>query len=80
MKRTKAYYHRRAAEILQQIQYATLATVNTEGQPWNSPVAALHDGMLNVYWISDKEGQHSRNILSNGRVFIVIYDLSLIHI
>jgi len=74
MKRTKAYYHRHAAEILGRIRYATLATVNEEGKPWNSPVFALHDDQLNIYWISDREGQHSRNIRLNGSVFIVVYD------
>ncbi|HEY1645278.1 MAG TPA: hypothetical protein VGF75_02735, partial [Candidatus Saccharimonadales bacterium] len=28
----------------------------------------------NIYWFSDKEGQHSRNVRGNGKVFIVIYD------
>lgn len=74
MKRTHMYYHRRVAEILSRIRYATLATVTAEGQPWNTPVAALHDDKLNVYWISDTEGQHSRNVRANGQVFIVVYD------
>lgn len=74
MKRTQAHYNRRAAAIIEQIRYATLATVRSDGHPWNSPVAAIHDGQLNIYWISDKEGQHSCNIRANGHVFIVIYD------
>lgn len=74
MNRTHAYYHRRAAEILQRIQYATLATVTEDGRPWNSPVYALHDEQGRIYWVSDKLGQHSRNVRHNGQVFIVIYD------
>jgi general stress protein 26 len=49
MKRTTHYYHRRAAEILEHIHYATLATVTDTGQPWNSPVAAMHDQQGRIY-------------------------------
>lgn len=61
---------KRAAEIITQIQYTTLATVTPEGLPWNSPVARVYDQELNFYWFSDKEGQHSRNVRHNGQVFI----------
>jgi general stress protein 26 len=74
MKRTDHMYTSRAAAILRKIQYATLATVTPGGLPWNSPVYAVIDNDLRVYWISDKEGQHSRNVRHNGEVFIVIYD------
>lgn len=65
---------KRAAEIIKQIQYTTLATVTPEGLPWNSPVARVYDKDLNFYWFSDKEGQHSKNVRHNGQVFIVVYD------
>lgn len=68
------HYIKRAAEILKTIQYATLATVAEDGRPWNSPVAHELDSNLNIYWISDKENQHSKNVRANGKVFIVIYD------
>ena len=64
----------KARKILSSIKYATLATVSSDGQPWNSPVFALHDDELNFYWASSKETQHSQNIRHNGKVFIVIYD------
>lgn len=67
-------YEKRAAEIIKDIQYTTLATVTPEGLPWNSPVARVYDDNLNFYWFSDKEGQHSRNVRHSGQVFIVIYD------
>lgn len=67
-------YEKRAAEIIKEIQYTTLATVTPEGLPWNSPVARVYDKNLNFYWFSDKEGQHSRNVQHNHKVFIVIYD------
>ncbi len=69
----------RAAKILKTIRYATLATVTDDGRPWNSPVARMLDDNLIIYWISDKGGQHSRNIANNGRVFIVVYDSTVPH-
>jgi len=67
-------YAERAREILSNIQYATVATVTPEGQPWNSPVAHEIDDAYCIYWFSDKEGQHSKNVRSNPHAFIVIYD------
>jgi general stress protein 26 len=63
-----------AKRIIATIKYATLATVSADGQPWNSPVFALHDDDLNFYWASSMESQHSQNIRQTGKVFIVIYD------
>ncbi len=68
------YHDKRASEMIKQIRYATLATVTPEGLPWNSPVAHEYDNDLNIYWVSDKEGQHSKNVTAKKRVFIVIYD------
>lgn len=64
----------RAKEILKSIEYATIATANKDGKPWNSPVAWVYDHELNIYWFSDKQNQHSQNIRENEDVFIVIYD------
>jgi Pyridoxamine 5'-phosphate oxidase len=77
VERTDTYYYNRATKILKTIQYATLATVCTNGRPWNSPVWAMHDTSLTLYWFSDKRSQHARNVRYNGRVFIVIYDSTL---
>jgi general stress protein 26 len=68
------YHNNRAKEILETIKYATIATVTSDGKPWNSPVASVLDDDLSVYWFSDKEGQHSKNVRANGAVFIVVYD------
>lgn len=64
----------RAKEIIKTIEYATIATANKGGKPWNSPVARVYDNELNIYWFSDKQNQHSQNIRENEDVFIVIYD------
>jgi general stress protein 26 len=64
----------KAKKILAQIQYATIATVTPDGNPWNSPVAHELDDEYNIYWFSDKENQHSKNVRANPYAFIVIYD------
>ena len=68
------HHNIRAKEIFHKTLYATLATVTPDGKPWNSPVAHILDDNCNIYWFSDKEGQHSRNVRANGEIFIVFYD------
>ncbi len=68
-----AHAHR-AKEILEKVIYATIATASKDGKPWNSPVRYVYDSELNIYWFSDKENQHSKNVRENENVFIVIYD------
>ncbi|MEB3343329.1 pyridoxamine 5'-phosphate oxidase family protein [Okeania sp.] len=64
----------RAKQVLNQITYLTLATVDQQGQPWNSPVYSSFDEDYTFYWSSWIENQHSQNIVNNGRVFAVVYD------
>ncbi len=65
----------RAKKVLDQIIYVAVATVDTNGQPWNSPVAAFHfSGDYTLYWASWKDNQHSQNIRTNNKAFIVAYD------
>jgi general stress protein 26 len=61
-------------EITDKIVYATIATVDKNGQPWNSPVWSFHDNDYTYYWCSWNESQHSKNIRANNKVFIVVYD------
>ncbi len=67
-------YDEKAKEILRRIHYATVATVTEDGKPWNSPVAHEIDENYCIYWFSDKENQHSKNVRTNPFAFIVIYD------
>lgn len=64
----------KARTILDSICYATLSTVDPNGNPWNSPVYCAYDEHYNVYWGSHVESQHSQNIRANHKVFIAIYD------
>lgn len=64
----------KAKEIIEKILYITIATASKKGEPWNSPVYSAFDENYNFYWASDQNGQHSKNIAENSKVFLVIYD------
>lgn len=63
-----------ARQLIAKVTYMTIATVGADGQPWNTPVARTCDDQYNLYWASHKDSVHSRNIRSNNKVFIVVYD------
>jgi pyridoxamine 5'-phosphate oxidase-like protein len=62
-----------AQKLLNEIQYATIATVSNEGDPWNTPVFCAVNGYT-IYWSSHPNSVHSKNIAANGKAFIVIYN------
>lgn len=62
--------------IVSNVQYAAIATVSKDGTPWNSPVYIAFDDHYNFYWASWRNNQHSKNIVENPRVFLVVYDSS----
>lgn len=64
----------KAKSIISKILYITIATATKSGTPWNSPVYSAYDDNYNFYWASDQNGQHSKNIRENSKIFIVIYD------
>jgi uncharacterized protein YhbP (UPF0306 family) len=68
------HHNKRAAEIIKEILYITIASVSQDGQPWNSPVYSAFDKDLNFYWFSDKNSQHSQNVRGNSKVLLVIYN------
>lgn len=61
-------------ETIEKILYVTIATVDEDGQPWNTPVYSAFDTDYNFYWASWEGSQHSMNIENNPKVFLVIYD------
>jgi hypothetical protein len=63
-----------AKAIIDQIKYTTIATVGSDGQPWVTPVAAVHDADYNFYWASWTENQHSKNVAARSNIAIVIYN------
>ena len=63
----------RALELLAGTPYFNVATSN-DGQPWNSPVWAVRDHGLDLYWSSWTKAVHSENIARNPRVFLTLFD------
>ena len=65
----------RAKELLRTVRHASMATVNEDGSPHNTPFLFLHDDKLTyIYWGSHPDSQHSKNILRTGQIFVVVYD------
>jgi uncharacterized protein YhbP (UPF0306 family) len=64
----------KAHRIIEKVKYITIATVTSDGLPWNTPVFGAFDEKYNFYWGSYKESQHSQNVRDNGEVFLAIYD------
>jgi len=62
-----------AQQILRTIQYATIATSDEQGNPWNTPVFCAFDDDSNIYWSSHPDSVHSLNIANNHKAFIVFY-------
>lgn len=64
----------RAKEIIESINYITIASVTPEGKPWNSPVFYAYGKSYNFYWGTHRDSQKAKNISVNNDVFLVIYD------
>ena len=63
-----------AKAILSDLLYITLATVDPDGLPWNTPVFAAFDEAYHFFWVSASGVRHSQNIRATHRVAIVVYD------
>jgi hypothetical protein len=64
----------RVKELINSVKHIAIATVNQDGSPHNTPVFAAFDNELSVYWSSDPESLHSKNIERTGQVFIAVFD------
>lgn len=63
----------KAKRILTNNIFMTLATVDTDGQPWSTPVFYALDQKYNFYWYSRKDTRHSQNIQINNKVSVSIF-------
>jgi hypothetical protein len=65
----------RAKELLSVARHASMATVNEDGTPHNTPFMLMYDDTLeHIYWGSHPEAEHSKNILRTGQIFVALYD------
>jgi nitroimidazol reductase NimA-like FMN-containing flavoprotein (pyridoxamine 5'-phosphate oxidase superfamily) len=67
----------RAAVVIAGNKYLTLATVDSAGLPWATPVFFTPDGHRDVYWVSSPAARHSLNIAASPSVSIVVFDSSV---
>lgn len=64
-----------AKEIIDNIDYINLATKLENGDPWSTPVHAVHDKEYNFFWTSGPDAEHSKYIeRENGNISFTIYD------
>jgi Pyridoxamine 5'-phosphate oxidase len=61
-------------DIIEASRYLVLATADTSGRPWSSPVYFAHIGFTEFYWVSSPEATHSVNIAVRPEVGIVVFD------
>lgn len=66
---------KRAKELITTSRHASIATVNEDGSPHNSPVRFLYDPKFEyIYWGSHPESMHSKNIARTGKIFVALFD------
>jgi nitroimidazol reductase NimA-like FMN-containing flavoprotein (pyridoxamine 5'-phosphate oxidase superfamily) len=61
-------------EIFAANRYMTLATADASGRPWASPVWFATEDQEQLFWASDPQTRHSRNIAARPEVAIVVFD------
>jgi nitroimidazol reductase NimA-like FMN-containing flavoprotein (pyridoxamine 5'-phosphate oxidase superfamily) len=64
----------RAKAIVEANRYLTLATADSAGRPWASPVWYATDDCREFFWASSPAAQHSRNIAARPEVAVVVFD------
>ena len=57
-------------------RYITIATADSSGQPWATPVYFAHRDYRDFFWVSVPEATHSRNLRDRREVGIVVFDSS----
>ncbi len=63
-----------ARAIIDANSYMTLGTADAEGRPWVSPVWFSTADPRELFWVSDPDARHTRNIAARPQVAAVIFD------
>jgi len=66
--------HALARKIIDESLYMVLATSDSSGQPWASPVYYAATGYRDFFWISQPDAAHSVNLRDRREVGIAIFD------
>jgi nitroimidazol reductase NimA-like FMN-containing flavoprotein (pyridoxamine 5'-phosphate oxidase superfamily) len=64
-------------EIVDRNLYMVLATADSSGQPWASPVYYASSGYRDFFWMSQPDATHSTNLRDRREVGIAIFDSSV---
>ncbi len=59
--------NKRVIEVLEQTHLMSLGICDNE-EPWVADVIFIHDGDMNLYWMSDPEARHSVAISKKSKV------------
>ena len=71
---TEPEEHAVAREIIDKSLYMVLATADSSGQPWPSPVYYAHSAYHEFFWVSQPDATHSVNLRDRREVGIAIFD------
>jgi nitroimidazol reductase NimA-like FMN-containing flavoprotein (pyridoxamine 5'-phosphate oxidase superfamily) len=63
-----------ARQIIDDSRYLILATADSAGTPWASPVWYAHEGYTSFFWVSRPQARHSCNLAVRGTASVVIFD------
>jgi hypothetical protein len=66
-----------ARRVLDTNRYMTIASLGEDGRPWATPVYFSPHRYRELYWISEPEAQHSRNIAARPGISVVVFDSSV---
>lgn len=61
-------------DILSTVRYATISTVDEQGNAWGAPVWYVFDETNTLYWWSPINSQHSQNIERGNSAYITIFN------
>ncbi len=68
----------RAQWLLNNVKHASMATVNDDGSPHNTPYFFMaSEDLTSLFWGSHPHSVHSKNILRDGKLFVVLYEATV---
>lgn len=63
-----------ARALMEANRYVTLGTADADGMPWVTPVYFASADYAEIFWMSNSDAQHSRNLAARPQLSMVIYD------
>jgi pyridoxine/pyridoxamine 5'-phosphate oxidase len=65
-----------ARRLIDASRYMVVATADSSGQPWATPVFFAHEDYREFFWVSEPDATHSVNLRERREVGIVIFNSS----